>query len=390
MNIATHSGVGPFSIKLLATGLALLLSACGGGGGSGSEANTAPVLTGLIDFAVDENTTEVATFQASDADGDVISYSINGQDAGAFSIGGQSGVLVFRDSPDFENPADEDQDNLYQLSVVASDGQLSASLGIVVTVNDVLEGEGGFNMVLMGNSFFRPYAQELGEMALAAGFTEHRDTGFFAGGDNGRPTNLWQANNALTAEIKAALDEGDVDMFGMTAGVIPENPTEGFREWINYAVAANPNVTVFLSLPPPDYPEQWQERAEALGYTNIREAYDAEVLQLVHSEIIDVLRAEFPSTKIFSVPTYGATFELADLYEQGLLEDEIGFRGPRPESLFTDEKGHQGEIIITTGTLIWLGELYDVDLGAFEFDTGFNTDLHSIAEGVISAHDPNY
>jgi len=245
-------------------------------------------------------------------------------------------------------------------------------------------------MVLMGNSFFRPYAQELGEMARAAGFTEHRDTGFFAGGDNGRPTNLWQANNALTAEIKAALDEGDVDMFGMTAGLIPETPTEGFREWIDYAVAANPNVTVFLSLPPPDFPEQWQERAEALGYANIREAYDAEVLQLVHGEIIDVLRAEFPSTNIFSVPTYGATFELADLYEQGLIEDEIGFRGPRPESLFTDEKGHQGEIIIKTGTLIWLGTLYEVDLRAFQFDTGFNTDLHTIAEGVISAHDPNY
>ena len=143
MNIATHSGVGPFSIKLLATGLGLLLSACGGG--STPDSNTAPTLTGVMDFAVDENTTEVATFQASDADGDVISYSINGQDAGAFSIGGQSGVLVFRDSPDFENPADEDQDNLYQLSVVASDGQLSASLGIVVTVNDVLEGEGGFH-----------------------------------------------------------------------------------------------------------------------------------------------------------------------------------------------------------------------------------------------------
>ena len=114
MKTAAHSGVAPFSRTLTATGLALLLSACGGGG-SGSEANTAPVLTGLIDFAVDENTTEVATFQASDADGDVISYSINGQDAGTFSIGDQSGVLVFRDSPDFENPADEDQDNLYQL-----------------------------------------------------------------------------------------------------------------------------------------------------------------------------------------------------------------------------------------------------------------------------------
>jgi hypothetical protein len=50
--------------------LTLLLSACGGGGGGGdtiSEANqnTAPDFIGIIDYAVDENTLDIATFQAT-------------------------------------------------------------------------------------------------------------------------------------------------------------------------------------------------------------------------------------------------------------------------------------------------------------------------------------
>ena len=51
-----------------------LLVSCGGGGSSGNnqdiaKQNTAPELVGLIDFAIDENTTQVATFTATDAEG---------------------------------------------------------------------------------------------------------------------------------------------------------------------------------------------------------------------------------------------------------------------------------------------------------------------------------
>jgi len=249
---------------------------------------------------------------------------------------------------------------------------------------------GGFNMLLIGNSFFRPYAKELGDLALDAGFSGHQDTGVFAGGDNGRPINLWEADDDLTNQIKETLDQGNIDIFGMTAGVVVEDPTRGFREWIDYALTQNPDITIFISLAPPDFPDTWPERAEELGYTNIRDAYMAEVVDLVHGQIIDVLRLEFPSTHIFSIPTYGATFDLADLYDQGLLLDDINFRGAYRDSLFTDEKGHQGKIVVTTGTLIWLSALYGVDLTTNDFDTGFNTDLHSIAESVINSHDPNY
>ena len=46
-----------------------------GGGGSNSETpeqvNTAPQLVGLIDFAIDENTSEITTIQATDAEGEI-------------------------------------------------------------------------------------------------------------------------------------------------------------------------------------------------------------------------------------------------------------------------------------------------------------------------------
>ena len=76
----------------------LLLSACGGGGGdtiSEANQNTAPDFTGIIDYAVDENTLDIATFQATDAEGDNITYSISGDDASLLSIGGSSGILAF-------------------------------------------------------------------------------------------------------------------------------------------------------------------------------------------------------------------------------------------------------------------------------------------------------
>ena len=121
----------------------LFLSACGGGGGdtiSEANQNTAPDFTGIIDYAVDENTLDIATFQATDAESDYITYSISGDDASLLSIGGSSGILAFQSSPDFESPQDADQDNIYSITVSASDGQLTSSLGIIITVNDVVEG----------------------------------------------------------------------------------------------------------------------------------------------------------------------------------------------------------------------------------------------------------
>ena len=72
------------------------------------------------------------------------------------------------------------------------------------------------------------------------------------------------------------------------------------------------------------------------------------------------------------------------------LLDDISMVGPKSSSIFTDEKGHQGQIVIETGTMIWLNGIYNVDLSLFNYDTGFTTDLHDIAQDIIDSHDSNY
>ena len=372
----------------------LLLSACGGGGGGGSPVsdinqNTAPEITGISDYAIDENSSDVATFQATDAEGDNITYSISGDDASLLSIESSSGVLSFQSSPDFDNPRDSNIDNIYQVTIVASDGQLSTSLGTTISVNDVLEGLGGQNMLLMGNSFFRPYAQRLSGLALDAEFLEHRDTEVFRGGVYGTPIGLWK-NEDTNTEIKQILDGGNIDMLGMTGYYNEDDPTSGFSEWIDYAVQKNPNIKIFISIPPIDFPADWQQRAEDAGFNNIRELYEFFVSDHTHTIIIDQLREMYPSTVIFSIPTGWATFDLEEMHQNDLLLDDISLFGSFERAIFTDAKGHQGEVVVTTGALIWLNALYGVQLRTNDFDTGFNTDLHTIAEEIMDNHNSDY
>ena len=365
----------------------VLLASCGSD--SSPEKNTAPELIALLDYAIDENTREVTTFQAYDADGDIITYSISGTDANLLSIGSSSGILSFIDPPDYENPQDNDLDNIYVLTVTASDGEFAVSLGIIVTINDVVEGSGGLNMLLMGNSFFRPYAERFRELALDAEFLEHKDTTVFRGGDNGTPIGLWNNEDTQT-EIKQILDAGDIQMLGMTWYYNENNPLSGFTEWIDYALQNNPNIKIFVSIPPIDFPADWQQRAEGFGYNNVRELYEFVVSDLTHKAVIDQLRERYPSTEIFTLPTGWATFDLVNQYENDLLLDEVSLFGSYDDSIFTDTKGHQGKIVVYTGALIWLNGLYGVNLRTNEFDTGFNTDLHTIAEEIMDLHDPNY
>jgi len=381
--------------------LILVLSACGGGSNSEKpvQVNTAPQLTGLIDFEIDENSSEITTIQSTDAEGDNITYSIEGSDSGLMTIGSISGELSFISPPDYENPQDGNQDNIYEVTIIASDGSLSSSLGIIVSINDVLEGMGGSNMLVIGNSFFRPYAEKLDEMAIDANFLDHKSTIVNRGGENGRAINFW--NDSTSEEhilIKSKLDQGDIDFFGMTSGSDSDNRTEGFKAWIEYALQNNPNVTIFISLAPFDFPNgdpngtrpNWDTFAAENGFSSIQEMFNTYIDDILHNEIVDQLRIEFPSTKIFTIPTGWATFNLYQMNIDGLLLDQIDMFGPRETSIFTDQKGHQGDIVRETGGLVWLNSIYGVHLRTNNFDTGFNTDLHTVAEGIMDSHDPEY
>ena len=249
----------------------------------------------------------------------------------------------------------------------------------------------GYNMLLIGNSFFKPYAEKLDDLSILAGFENHNSTRITLGGDNGRPINFWNDSNTNEhQQIKATLDQGNIDIFGMTAGHEPEDPTEGHRAWINYALQNNPNITIFIAIPQIDFPADWEQRAQEYGFETIQELYDYFVNDIVHHQMVDQLRIEFPSTKIFTIPTGWTSVNLDQMNKNNELLDDISRFGPQATSLFVDPKGHQGDIIRETGTMLWLSSIYGVNLSNFAYDTGFNTNLNEIAKQITESHDSNY
>ena len=251
--------------------------------------------------------------------------------------------------------------------------------------------EMGHRMLLIGNSFFKPYASTLDSVAEDAGYQNHNSTLVFRGGDNGWAISFWNDSTSNAhQEIKAAFDGGGIEYFGMTAGSSPDNRTEGFIEWIEYGLKENPDMKVFISIPPIDFPNNWTDTAQYYGFNSIEAFYDYFVNTIIHKTVVDPLRTQFPNTTIFTIPTGWAAVHLLQMQQDGQLLDSITMSGPKATSLFTDAKGHQGQIIIETGTLMWMKGIYRLDLNTSDYKTGFNTDLHGLADQVMDDHDSLY
>ena len=75
---------------------------------------------------VNEGSTDIGTFQAADADGDLISYSISNLD---MSIT-EEGLVTFNIIPDFEI------ENVYSATIVASNDGGSDEINLTVYIND--------------------------------------------------------------------------------------------------------------------------------------------------------------------------------------------------------------------------------------------------------------
>ena len=91
-------------------------------------------------FSTPENSTAVATIAAADADGDDLTFSLtNTTDSSHFTIDPTSGALAFVSAPDYENPADDNSDNIYELELSVADGSHTTTQSISVAVTNVDE-----------------------------------------------------------------------------------------------------------------------------------------------------------------------------------------------------------------------------------------------------------
>ena len=80
----------------------------------------------------------VATYTATDPENATITWTLEGDDTALFDLS-SGGVLTFVSSPDYENPADADLGNVYEVTVKASDGTYMDTLDVMVMVTNVDE-----------------------------------------------------------------------------------------------------------------------------------------------------------------------------------------------------------------------------------------------------------
>ena len=208
-----------------------ILAACGGGGGDeamsaegvyqGGTANR-PVVTGGApvvlggypqssvyccyyvsdnNFFISEGVTSVFTVEASDAEGDPITFSASGNDGSkiAFSAndGSNSVMVSFIAAPDFETPGDANSDNVYSFNISVSDGTLSSSTAFTITVtNDTSDDNANtflaWDGVLVKDYTYKPYDKHATSYNLIIGGLPDVTDGFV--------TNVANIANKMLAE----------------------------------------------------------------------------------------------------------------------------------------------------------------------------------------------
>ena len=260
----------------------------------------------------------------------------------------------------------------------------SPPLEVTETVKsvDIVEGK---KVLYIGHSFGRPFARELPSFVEMAGIDNHVQEIVFRGGPNGSPQSLWE-DPKVRVEIQDILAEGDTDLLVMIC--CSENFLESrqsdwaVENWIDYALRVNPDTDFALALPWPDYPEDYENN----------EAYSERIIEAHESAwhpFIDDLRDLYPQSEIQSIFHGRAAVELRGLFESGSLPEISEMTSKRPPGLFTDRKGHAGQILLDLGTLIWLGTIYDIDMNDFPVSElkingeSYETDLLGMAQEIL-------
>ena len=99
--------------------------------------NVAPTFSSGGTASVAENATTAYTAAASDTAGGTVTYSLGGTDAGKFTINATTGVVSFVSGPSFEAPSDSGGNNVYDITVTASDGSATTTQAVAITVTNV-------------------------------------------------------------------------------------------------------------------------------------------------------------------------------------------------------------------------------------------------------------
>lgn len=190
-------------------------------------------------------------------------------------------------------------------------------------------------------------------------FPNHECEIFMRGGEYGTPLSLWDNNKD---DIEAILSSGDIELFGMTVSNVTENYPDFdsvysiYKSWVEMALSYNSETSFFIGAPWLDYPSLlYEDAAEyAEGYDKILTFLEVIVLPL---------REEYPSNNFFWLAYGPVALKMREMFEEGRLNginsliQQRGSSNART-SIFTDEKGHAGTMLLNLSALSWVSLLY--------------------------------
>ena len=198
-----------------------ILAACGGGGGGGggggtsngggygtTPTNTAPTINNSSnDYSSVEGETSGFMVNASDAEGNSLTYSVSGNDGSKMTVT-TSGLVSFISAPDYDIPGDANGDNVYSFNVSVSDGNLSTAEGFTITVtNDTSDDNAdtfvAWDGVLLKNDTYKPYDKHATSYNLIIGGLPDVTDGFVTNVAN--IANKMLAKNDVTNSVNRNL-----------------------------------------------------------------------------------------------------------------------------------------------------------------------------------------
>jgi len=237
-----------------------------------------------------------------------------------------------------------------------------------------------YNVLYIGHSFGRPFAQKLETFAHDSGFEDHASYIEMSGGASGAPDALW-ADDEHRENIKAYLDTGEIDVLIMICCSIEFLETEGESDeavwnFASYALGKNPAARIGLAMPWKDYPQDYGSAEEHRDGAD--EAYAMWV------SLANDLNADYPDADVFTINHAEVVYDLRAAYESGELGGDVAqLTGSTRNSVFTDKKGHAGDITKDTGTLIWLHAVHGVEPNDAPAFPQWETDIRAIAQAAL-------
>ena len=300
----------------------------------------------------------------------------------------ESTVPSIEVQPDPPQPElDEAADGLTDEPAVddsSEENQAGTASGAVEEVTDEADSSSeaeGLEVLYMGHSFGRPFAENMEAAADLAGIEGHNQLIVSRGGEKGAPQAMWEAPR-VQDKIKAELDTGTVDVLVMiccSKELLNSGVTESWAELeiAEYALAQNPDTRIGLAMPWVDFPRSFSDTAEHRERTD--DGYQA------FQAFAEQLSANLGGADVFTFYHGAAIYELREMFEQGALPEIESLIGPRATSIFTDEKGHAGLLAKDTGTLIWLNAIYRIDPLDVAMVDNYDVDIRQVAANALES-----